>query len=82
MEREAKPSQYDFSSDEEAKSTSSYSSASYSPVIKPITFKDVASASEKIYYTGGITKTNLQASYIILYTPESRVARQRETSCS
>lgn len=63
MERQAKSSQYDFSSDEDAKSTSSDFSAGYSPVIKPITFKDVASASEKIYYTGGITKTNLQVRY-------------------
>jgi len=60
MERQAKPSQYDFSSDEEARSTDSSLSPGYSPVIRPITFKDVASASEKIYYTGGITKTNLK----------------------
>ena len=60
MARQAKPSQDDFSSDEDAKSTSSNLNDGYSPVIRPITFKDVASASEKIYYTGGITKTNLQ----------------------
>lgn len=61
MERQAKPPQYD-SSDEDAKSTSSQSSFGYASIIQPITFKDVASASEKIYYTGGITKTNLQVS--------------------
>ena len=47
--------------DNNSNSTGSHSSAGYSPTIQPITFKDVASASEKIY-NEGITKTNLQAS--------------------
>ena len=66
MARLAKPSQDDFSSDEDAKSTSSNPSDGYSPIIRPITYEDVASASEKIYYTGGITKTSLQVSIHML----------------
>ena len=66
MARLAKPSQDDFSSDEDAKSTSSNPSDGYSPIIRPITYEDVASALEKIYYTGGITKTSLQVSIHML----------------